>query len=112
MRYAGQNHEREVPLAPGPVDEDALAAAFTAFHELHQDVYGYSFPGETLELIHASVAASGPGARPAPAALDGGHAASRRGRCATSASRAQARFDPPCTGATACRREPGSTGRR
>ncbi len=67
LRYAGQNYEREVPLPPGTVDEQALAGALSAFHELHRQVYGYSFPGETLELIHANVAASGPGERPPPA---------------------------------------------
>ena len=69
MRYAGQNYEREVPLDAGPVDEDTLAGALAAFHALHHQVYGYSFPGETVELIHANVAASGPGERPPPAAL-------------------------------------------
>ena len=55
MRYAGQNYELEVPLAPGPLDERGLAAAFAAFHALHHELYGYSFPGETVELIDASV---------------------------------------------------------
>ena len=72
MRYAGQNYERDVPLPPGRLDERALGAAFDAFHALHHEVYGYSFPGETIELIHANVAALGPGARPAPARLPEG----------------------------------------
>ena len=49
-------------------------AAFAAFSELHHEVYGYSFPGEPLELIHAAVTALGPGARPAPAVLPEGEA--------------------------------------
>ncbi len=72
MRYAGQNHEREVPLAPGRLGEAELAAAITAFHTLHHEIYGYSFPGEAVELIHANLSASGPGARPAPFALGEG----------------------------------------
>ena len=75
MRYAGQNYERDVPLPPGRLDGRALAAAFDAFHALHHEVYGYSFPGETIELIHANVSALGPGARPAPASLPEGDAA-------------------------------------
>ena len=67
MRYAGQNYERDVPLPLGRLDERVLGAAFDAFHALHHEVYGYSFPGETIELIHANVTALGPGARPAPA---------------------------------------------
>ena len=65
MRYAGQNYEREVRLPKGAVDETVVTDALAAFHELHHDVYGYSFPGETIELIHANVTALGPGARPA-----------------------------------------------
>ena len=63
MRYAGQNYELETPLAPGPLDERGLADTLAAFHALHHDVYGYSGRGETVELIDASVAAVGPGAR-------------------------------------------------
>jgi N-methylhydantoinase A/oxoprolinase/acetone carboxylase beta subunit/N-methylhydantoinase B/oxoprolinase/acetone carboxylase alpha subunit len=69
LRYAGQNYEREVPLPPGPID---FAAALASFHELHHGVYGYSFPGETIELIHANVTALGPGAQPMPAMLPEG----------------------------------------
>jgi N-methylhydantoinase B/oxoprolinase/acetone carboxylase alpha subunit len=72
MRYAGQNHERDVPLPPGPLDERALAAAVGAFHALHHEVYGYSFPGETVELIHANVSVRGPGPPPASATLPDG----------------------------------------
>ena len=100
MRYAGQNHEREVPLAPGPVDEDALAWAFAAFHELHHDVYGYSFPGETLELIHCGRGARAGRARDRRPPSWRRVSSPRRGRCATFASRARARFEPRCTGAT------------
>ena len=64
MRYAGQNYEREVPLPPGEVDESVVERALAAFHDLHHDVYGYSFPGETVELIHANLTVLGPGARP------------------------------------------------
>jgi N-methylhydantoinase B/oxoprolinase/acetone carboxylase alpha subunit len=69
LRYAGQNHELEVTLVPGPVDAQLVLGAIEAFHVLHHDVYGYSFPGETLELIHTGVTARGPGARPVPVRL-------------------------------------------
>jgi len=72
MRYAGQNYEREVPLPEGAVDDTMIAAALNAFHERHHDVYGYSFPGETIELIHANVTALGAGAQPAPRQLPAG----------------------------------------
>jgi N-methylhydantoinase A/oxoprolinase/acetone carboxylase beta subunit/N-methylhydantoinase B/oxoprolinase/acetone carboxylase alpha subunit len=69
LRYAGQNYERDVHLPPGRLDADALATAFASFHDRHHEVYGYSFPGETIELIHATVTALGPGVQPAPAAV-------------------------------------------
>lgn len=72
MRYAGQNYEREAPLRAGRVDETAVTEALGAFHELHHEVYGYSFPGETIELIHANVTALGPGVRPASPRLPQG----------------------------------------
>ena len=58
--------ELEVPLATGPFDEGTLARALTEFHELHRDVYGYAFPDEAVELIHANVSAVGPAPPPAP----------------------------------------------
>ena len=72
MRYAGQNYEREVPLPEGSVDHTVIANTLAAFHELHHEVYGYSFPGETIELIHANVTALGPGASPAAPRLERG----------------------------------------
>jgi N-methylhydantoinase A/oxoprolinase/acetone carboxylase beta subunit/N-methylhydantoinase B/oxoprolinase/acetone carboxylase alpha subunit len=62
LRYAGQNYEREIPLPPGRLDGQALRQALDDFHRRHHEVYGYSFPGETIELIHANVAALGAGA--------------------------------------------------
>jgi len=62
LRYAGQNYEREIALPPGRLDERALEWALDDFHGRHEEVYGYSFPGETIELIHANVTALGAGA--------------------------------------------------
>ncbi len=62
LRYAGQNYEREIPVPPGRLDEHALQQALDDFHRRHEEVYGYSFPGETIELIHANVTALGAGA--------------------------------------------------
>ncbi len=74
MRYAGQNYERDVPLPSGHLGESAVATAVAAFHELHDATYGYSFPDEVVELIHANVAVLGEGARPAPRRLPEGDA--------------------------------------
>ena len=72
LRYAGQNYERDVPLPPGPLTEPALAGALAVFHDLHHETYGYSFPGEPVELIHANVVALGAGSRPVAPRLSPG----------------------------------------
>ena len=110
MRYAGQNYERDVRARRRAGRRGALAAAFDAFHELHHEVYGYSFPGETIELIHANVTALGPGARPAPARARRGQRCRSRARCATCASRRPRARRRPSSGATTLPAGAGSQG--
>ncbi|MFN8224824.1 MAG: hydantoinase B/oxoprolinase family protein [Gaiellales bacterium] len=69
LRYAGQNYERDVAVAPGPITAAGLAEILAAFHEEHRRTYGYSFPGETVEIIHANVVALGSGAVATPRQL-------------------------------------------
>jgi N-methylhydantoinase A len=52
LRYAGQSFELTVPLGP------ALVAAF---HEAHQERYGYADPGRPLELVAVRTAEVRPG---------------------------------------------------
>ena len=73
LRYAGQNYEREVPLRAGPVRRAPRSRRRSrAFHELHHEVYGYSFPGEPIELIHAERDRARPGRAAGAAALPEG----------------------------------------
>src|SRR5262249_5723172 len=65
MRYAGQNYECDIPVPSGRFTPDALAHVVTSFHQLHHDVYGYSLPGEQIELIHFNLTALGPTDAPA-----------------------------------------------
>ncbi len=57
LRYAGQNYEHAVPLDDLYVTEETLAAAFARFEALHEEFYGYSLGGETIELVEVSVSA-------------------------------------------------------
>ena len=57
MRYVGQNYERDVPLPDGELDELGLEATLDRFHEHHRAFYGYSFPGEPVEVIHFNLTA-------------------------------------------------------
>ena len=64
MRYAGQNYETEVPLAPEAITEERLRAAFAAFARIHAERYGYAIEGEEIELVAFHVTVSG--RRPSP----------------------------------------------
>ncbi len=78
MRYAGQNHELDVPLPAGRLVADAFAGVLRGFHELHHRVYGSSLPQEAVELIHVNVTALGPGLRPGAPVLEDGRLPLRR----------------------------------
>lgn len=59
MRYLGQNFEEEVDIPPGPIDDDALATLVEAFHEHHEQMYGYRIPGEVIEMVRFNLTVSG-----------------------------------------------------
>lgn len=53
MRYAGQAYELTLAVdADGPVDIDALLAAF---HAEHERTYGHAAPGDTVDLVNLRV---------------------------------------------------------
>jgi len=60
MRYAGQNYEHPVELAPPPITSESLHDAFARFEDLHNAFYGYDLRGEIIELIDLTVTASVP----------------------------------------------------
>ena len=59
LRYAGQNHEYDVPIPHGSITEDALYAAFNSFHQRHETLYGYQLPDAIIEIISLSTTAVG-----------------------------------------------------
>ncbi len=51
MRYAGQNYELNVPIPDLP-DNDALLERLTAsFNQAYDRLYGYTAPGEAVEIV-------------------------------------------------------------
>ena len=63
MRYFGQNHHREILIAPeAPLDQAQYEAAFAAFHRDHRDFYGYEQPDDVVEIV--GVIATATGGRP------------------------------------------------
>jgi N-methylhydantoinase A len=59
LRYAGQNYELEVPLPDGDLD-DGWEALLERFASEHERQYGFSLPGEGVELIDLRVTALRP----------------------------------------------------
>jgi N-methylhydantoinase A len=59
MRYVGQNWELDVPVPGGELTADNFAACTRLFEAEHERFYGYSIPGEELELLTFNVAATG-----------------------------------------------------
>jgi N-methylhydantoinase A len=63
LRYFGQAFEVRVPVADGPFDAAAADAAATAFHDAHEQLYGYCFrdrPEQQVEWVNLRVTGVGP----------------------------------------------------
>jgi len=54
VRYAGQNHELELPLDETPSEVSDL---LQRFHELHEATYGYALAGHVVEIVNLRVTA-------------------------------------------------------
>lgn len=61
LRYAGQGYELRVAIAAGDLDEHAVAAVRSRFHEAHAQEYGQAFETRPVEIINIRVTAVGPG---------------------------------------------------
>jgi N-methylhydantoinase A len=66
VRYRGQINEVEVPVAPGPLDDAALAQLVSDFHRRYETVYGQGagFPEARVEIVTYRVRASAVSAKP------------------------------------------------
>jgi N-methylhydantoinase A len=67
LRYVGQAFEVRVPAPEGTVDESFTASVADAFHDAHQQLYGYSFRDDSrqpVEWVNLRVSGVGPIARP------------------------------------------------
>jgi N-methylhydantoinase A len=85
LRYAGQAFEVRVPAPDGPVDEAFAESVAKAFHEAHEQLYGYAFrddPRQPVEWVNLRVSGIGPIERPRPREIgrrDGGPERARTG---------------------------------
>ena len=86
LHYQGQTYELTLPVADGPLDDDALAALEEAFGAEHERTYGHrAGPEEPVELVTLRVlgrgvrpAATAPRSTPAAAAGPAQERATRR----------------------------------
>jgi N-methylhydantoinase A len=60
LRYAGQNYELEVMLPDGDLDDERWQALLSRFAAEHERQYGFSLPGEAVEMINLRVTAFRP----------------------------------------------------
>jgi N-methylhydantoinase A/oxoprolinase/acetone carboxylase beta subunit len=60
MRYAGQNYEIEVALPAGEMDQRGWDETMARFADAHNQLYGFTLPGEPVELINLRVTALSP----------------------------------------------------
>jgi N-methylhydantoinase A len=64
MRYLGQNYELEMPIAPDALSAERVSELWTAFHEAHKLRFGFSIPGEIIEIVNYLVTATSAGESP------------------------------------------------
>ena len=73
LRYAGQAFEVRVPAPDGAVDASFTEQVAKAFHEAHEQLYGYAFrddPRQPVEWVNLRVSGVGPIERPRSRELD------------------------------------------
>ena len=64
-RYEGQADELRVPVPPGAVDQVFVSRALDAFHDAHEQLYGYAYRGDQhVEIINLAVSGFGRITRP------------------------------------------------
>jgi N-methylhydantoinase A len=59
MRYVGQNYELPVPVPDGELTGEALREITTAFHQAHDQTYGYAAEDEPVQLVTLRLEAFG-----------------------------------------------------
>jgi len=64
MRYVGQSWTLRIPTPSERLTEDRLAKLESTFHDSHHQSYGYSVPGEPLEIVNVGLLAVGRAPKP------------------------------------------------
>ena len=69
LRYVGQSHELTLSLAADALDQGQMQQILQQFHREHDRAYGFSAPGEEVELVNLRLAAVGEIAKPKMASI-------------------------------------------
>ena len=69
LRYVGQSHELTLPLTTEALGPAQLEQLLEQFHRTHDRAYGFSAPGEDVELVSVRLTAIGQIAKPALAPI-------------------------------------------
>ncbi len=65
LRYLGQNYELELPLKIDTFTDANIETIWTNFHKTHKTRFGFSTPGEIIEIVNFTVTAVARTAKPA-----------------------------------------------
>ena len=112
MRYLGQNYELELPVGPETLAAGNEERLWRAFHEAHAARFGFSTPGEIIEIVNYTATVVSRTAKPEPLRLAAGSGRSRTGRRAGRSATPAGRTRCRCSGARRWARATGSPGRR
>ena len=69
LRYLGQNYELELPLKVDKFTDTNIEAIWKNFHSTHKARFGFSTPGEIIEIVNFTVTAVARTAKPELAGL-------------------------------------------
>ncbi len=86
LRYCGQAFEVRVGVPSAPLDEVTADAVANAFHDAHEQLYGYSFRGndrQPVEWVNLRVSGIGPIDRPQLREIEAGDGNVERSRTGT-----------------------------
>ena len=64
MRYLGQNYELELPIGADALDDGAVDRLWQSFHAAHEARFGFSIPGDIIEIVTYTVTAISRTAQP------------------------------------------------
>jgi N-methylhydantoinase A len=64
MRYLGQNYELELPVDANSLSTERVPQLWTAFHQAHELRFGFSIPGEIIEIVNYLVTVTAGGEAP------------------------------------------------